>query len=586
MSKNLGQIVFTTDTWGDVVNRLNDVVAFANTEVVSANSTVGITGNTSSPVTAHVHGNVSATSLYTNTLSGGNNTVQAALTLPSATTVGNTFTANASLIRGLLTANAGLIVTGQANVGANTSVGGSLAVTGIGTFGGNVSAVAATFTGNVAGVAGVFSGALSGASLAINTTQIVTTTVANSVTVSANTIAFTAANGWTLTGNATITGNVAITGTGSISGNTTVSILAMTSNATANAFTVSAAVTNFGAGNLYIAANNNVGIGTTTPTKKLHVVGDAQLTGNTTQTGALSISANASVGGALTVTGNVAAANITGNFATLTGDVASNNATFTGNVVIASTGNLSVAAPTSSLQNVTAKAATFTTVTATGAVSISNTVASGNTTITGFANVTGNIQGASLTINGTAATGNLTAGTIGAQNTQVTNLTVTANANVTGTLTAGAINLGAGALVAGSYTATGNVTANLVISNTVTLQSNLVDITAFSNASLGTVGSKPFYAFPKGSYRSGQVLVEFWDGASQWQSSTLIVVNDGTNAYLTMYGTVSAPASSNSSPLLAEVTASINATSSNVELFANTHVANVRVKGAATLIKV
>jgi hypothetical protein len=190
-----------------------------------------------------------------------------------------------------------------------------------------------------------------------------------------------------------------------------------------------------------------------------------------------------------------------------------------------------------------------------------------------------------LSVSGIASTGNLVAGTISGSNTTITNLTATGNVSVTGAITAGSINLGSGALTAGSYTATGNVTSNIAVSNTVVV-ANTYELQGFSNNTLGTVGNKKFFAFPMGSYRSGTVQVEFWDGASQYQASTLVVVNDGTNAYLTMYGTVSAPPSGNSSPLLAEVTASINATSSNVELFANTHVAGIRVKGAATLIKV
>jgi hypothetical protein len=612
--KDLGTITFTTDTMGDVVDLVNVITAWANSEVISANSTVGITGSALSPVTGHVHGNVSATALHTSTLAGGNNSVVGALTITSSTTVGNTLVANTTTARGLLTANAGLIVNGIANVSANTAVGGSLAVTGNTSLTGNLFGSSGTLkvssnttvtgqflvngkiTANGAGeviqlnavptqdarmslaqngvVAATFGIASTGTSTKIDAQTGTTTGFAyagsDRVIVGSTGVA--------------ITGNTAVTGTFSATGNTSVSVVTLTSNATSNTFTVANSVVNL-ANQVYVAGNTNVGIGTLNPSKKLHVIGDAQLTGNTNQTGHVNITQTLTVGGLATITGNVSSSgNVSANYATFTGTVSGAQGSFSANVTVAATGTL-IALGNSSLQNTSVKSLTASGASAFNApLTVSSTLGAGNTTVTGFANVTGDIRGATLTIDTTASTGNLTCGTITAQNTSITNLNISGNTTVLGTLQVTNVSTTSN-VAATNLNASANVASNTVNANTVSLNT-ISELKSFSNGSLGTIGSKKFYEFPMGTYRSGEILVEFWDGSSQYQSSSLIVVNDGSNAYLTMFGTVSAPPSANSSPLLAEITATINTTSSSVELYANTHVANVRAKGAAKLIKV
>jgi hypothetical protein len=86
-----------------------------------------------------------------------------------------------------------------------------------------------------------------------------------------------------------------------------------------------------------ISSSGNVGIGITSPTSKLHVIGTANITGNVTaaniSTGNLSVTSNVQVNGSLTSVGNIYG-NVNG---TLIGNVTGN---VTGNVLGDLTGNI------------------------------------------------------------------------------------------------------------------------------------------------------------------------------------------------------------------------------------------------------
>ena len=75
MARNVANVDILTDTFNTWVLRTNEVIQVMNSEVVTANSTQGVTGTTASPRNALLNGTFTANTLAGNTLSLGANFV-------------------------------------------------------------------------------------------------------------------------------------------------------------------------------------------------------------------------------------------------------------------------------------------------------------------------------------------------------------------------------------------------------------------------------------------------------------------------------------------------------------------------------
>ena len=112
---------------------------------------------------------------------------------------------------------------------------------------------------------------------------------------------------------------------------------------------------------------------------------------------------------------------------------------------------------------------------------------------------------------------------------------------------------------------------------------HVVDV--FVNSNLGaTTGSDVLvFQFAKADYSSAKLLIQL-KNAGNTQISEALVAHDTTDAYLTTYGTVSSPASSNAGVSLLG-TFSANADTTNVRVYVNQTRASSAAKVVAQFIK-
>jgi hypothetical protein len=233
----------------------------------------------------------------------------------------------------------------------------------------------------------------------------------------------------------------------------------------------------------------------------------------------------------------------------------------------------------------------------------------GNTTVVAvganvYANATSLYVGNS-TVTGVLGNGSWT-GTANLTITPTNYLTISGAANVTSNANfANTVAVTGAVTLSNTITTTGNatfsntiaVTGNTTLSNTlavtgaVTLSNTVsvggattfqtdyvVDVSA--NADVGsTVGAVLVYRFPKATYSSGKFEVQVKNGNTQL--SELVLAHDGgTNAFVTVYGTVAS--NGGASPL---GTFTANTDTANVNLYLVQTVANSAVKVVAHLIK-
>ena len=221
----------------------NAYVSFANT--------ISVTGNSRFSNTVSVTGNA----IFSNTL----------------TVTGNTTLANSLIVLGNTALSNTLTVTGNA-IFSNT-----LAVTGNSIFSNTVSVTGNTTLANTLTVTG--NTTITG-NTNLNSTLNVTgnTTLANTLAVTGN-VRFS--NTLSITGNATFSNTITVTGNATFTNTVTINTLIVTGN------------TNIDTGTLFIDnINDRIGIGNTSPDAKLTVTGAANVSGNVT------------IGGGLTVVGN------------------------------------------------------------------------------------------------------------------------------------------------------------------------------------------------------------------------------------------------------------------------------------------
>lgn len=206
-----------------------------------------------------------------------------------------------------------------------------------------------------------------------------------------------------------------------------------------------------------------------------------------------------------------------------------------------------------------------------GALSVSS-----NVTVTGLSNLDANVTigGTSHTVAGNASfdSGTLfvdaTNNRVGINNTAPdADLTVTGTANVSSNVTIGGIlTVVTNAAFSAQTSTTGaavfqntvTITGGVTLSNTASITGNLtlnsdVVFEVISNTNIGNAntGGSNFtaadvYSFPMATYKVAKLTARTvpLSGASS-QIQELLIAQDGTDAVLTVYGTVSAPAAAN-----------------------------------------
>ena len=198
-----------------------------------------------------------------------------------------------------------------------------------------------------------------------------------------------------------------------------------------------------------------------------------------------------------------------------------------------------------------------------GNTSLSNTlIVTGNTNLSNTLVVTGNVAlSNTLVITGNTALSNT--------------LAVTGNTTLSNTL---------GVTGATTLSNTLVVTGNSTFSNIATFKTeHVVDV--FANGNLGaTVGSDLLvFQFPKADYSSAKLIIQL-KNTGNTQISEVLVAHDTTDAYLTTYGTVSAPPTANAGlSLLGNFSA--NADITNVRVYVNQKIASTAAKVVAQFIK-
>ena len=234
-----------------------------------------------------------------------------------------------------------------------------------------------------------------------------------------------------------------------------------------------------------------------------------------------------------------------------------------------------------------------------GNTSLSNTLAvTGNTTLSNTLIVTGNttlsntllVVGNTSLSNTLAVAGNTTlsntlivTGNVALSNT----LVITGNTTLSNTLAVtGATTLSSTLGVTGTTTLSNTlvVTGNSTFSNIATFKTeHVVDV--FADGNLGaTIGSDLLvFQFPKADYSSAKLIIQL-KNTGNTQISEVLVAHDTTDAYLTTYGTVSAPPTANAAlSLLGNFSA--NADVTNVRVYVNQKIASTAAKIVAQFIK-
>lgn len=180
---------------------------------------------------------------------------------------------------------------------------------------------------------------------------------------------------------------------------------------------------------------------------------------------------------------------------------------------------------------------------------------------------------------------------ITSQELLVSNGTVSSSVREDGISTTGTLNVSSnatflGPIVANSTVSLANtlsVTGAASVNNTLTLKTDYtLDVGSNTNVGSNVTHPQLIYRFAKTDFSSAKLTVQVKNGTNT-QISEIVIAHNSSNAYLTVYGTVSSPPSGNSSPLLATFEANLN--SANVDLLIIQTQASSAVKIAGHLIK-
>jgi len=566
--------VSATDVTGTTLGGTLTTASQPNITSVGTLSSLSVTGN------ANV-GNIGATvGVFTGNVSSGNLSTAGVLSVTGNANVGNLGTAGlivatGNVTGGNLTTGGVLSVTGNANVG-NLGTAGLIVATGNVTGGNLTTAGVVSATGNVTGgnltTAGVVSatGNVTGGNL-------------------------TTGGALSVTGNANV-GNIGATA-GIFTGNITSLNANLGNLALANFFQGDGGLlTNVSASGTLANGTSNVTIPAANGNVNTSVGGVANVLVVTTTganvTGTLNASGNANVGnlgtaGLITATGNITGGNLsTGGALSVTGNITSGNANL-GNLATANffTGTLTTAAQ----PNVTSVG------TLTGLGVNGNITAANITANTGI--FTGNAAGLTNipagNINGQVANA-LVAGTVyTAAQPNITSVGTLTSLAVTGNISAGNVNAGnllTANFVAGTLTtaAQPNVTSvgtltSLDTSGNVTVGGNVkVQVGITSNRANVAVSNSPTVIdqFSPTSWRTAKYVISA-SGDDGYQSTELLLVHDGVDSYVTIYGVI---CSNNESDLIT-ISSNINGVSGNVTVYASSDSDNCYVNLVTSYIK-
>ena len=334
---------------------------------------------------------------------------------------------------------------------------------------------------------------------------------------------------------------------------------------------------NFDTNTLFVdSIHNRVGVGTSTPDANLTING----TSNTI--GAAYYGNTLAVVGATTLSNTL---NVAG-LSTLAGNMNT------------PTGNASIAFNVGSNVSLTTTALTVgnSSVNTTSFAILTNYLANSNGVYTtGVVNAATHSSGPSFTANSTLVNA-LAINVVNQVNTAslFASANVSVGANVTITPTSYYVGNSTSNVTISVPVSTFN--SNVVVNNTATVN-NLVtnSLTFLSNynvnvvysANIGTNISTPttIYSYPKASYTSGKFTVQVVNGTNT-QISDMILTQNGTEADITVFGTVATPATSiSTAPPLGGFSAAINSITQNVELYLSQTYANSAVTVIANLIK-
>jgi hypothetical protein len=534
----------------------------ASTIVNSSLTSVGtltslaVTGNASA-------GNISTGGVVTATgnVSGGNLTTGGVVSATGNVTGGNLTTAG--------------VVSATGNVsGGNLTTGGALSVTGNATTGNLSTTTAVITTGNITTInSGLLQNGNSNITLTANGNISLFVTGNTTARMIATATGVNVAGTLNATGNANV-GNLGTAGlvvaTGNVTGGnlTTAGVVAATGNVSGGNLTtggVVAATGNVSGGNITTAGQLVSSVATGTAPL---VVSSTTLVSNLNADlldGLNSATANtASTIAARDSSGNLSANFFIGNGSQLTGLNTSIISNGNSNVSVpAANGNVNISA----VGNANILVVTGTGVNVAGTLNATGNANVGNLGTAGLITATGNVSGGNLTTGGVvAATGNVTAGnvyansgTIGASLLTGT-LTTVAQPNITsvGTL--------------GNLVVTGNVTTGNVRLNGG-LTSNRANVTVTTNTVIDQ--------FAPATFRTAKYIISA-SGDNGYQSIETLLVHDGTDAYITIYGSIS----SNVSSEIINLSANLNGVSGNISLYASNIGPNVKVNIVSSYIQI
>jgi hypothetical protein len=210
--------------------------------------------------------------------------------------------------------------------------------------------------------------------------------------------------------------------------------------------------------------------------------------------------------------------------------------------------------------------------------------------VVGLTTAAGNINtptaNASVAVN-VGANVNLTTTRINVGNASVNTFITSTAIETDGTLTVlGATTLSNTIAVTGNaaFANTLAVTGNSTFSNIATFKTeHVLDVFANGNLGLTTGSDLLIFEFPKADYSSAKLLIQLKNQGNT-QISEVLLAHDTTDTFLTTYGTVSSPASSNAGVSLLG-TFSANTVSANVRVYAKQTRANTASKVVAQFIK-
>ena len=457
-----------------------------------------------------------------------------------------TFTVNA---QGQLTAAANTAITANAANLTGTTLSSTVvnsSLTSVGTLG-SLAVTANVTAGNVYANSGTI-----GASLLTGT---LTTAAQPNIT------SVGALSSLSVTGNANV-GNLGtgglITATGNVTGGNLVTAGALSVTGNAN-------VGNLGTGGLIVATGNVTGGNLTTAGA---VVATGNVTGgNISTSGMLTVGSSAFFNGPNVTIGNA----LLGNTASFTGDLAAGNVyANSGNITggnLTTAGALSVTG-NANVGNIGATAGIFTTVQGSLTTASQPNVTSVGT-LTGL-NVNGNITAANITAN----TGVFTGNAAGLTNIPSGNISgQVANALVAGTVyTAAQPNItSVGTLT--SLTTSGNAVIGGNVKVQVGITSNRANVAVGSTATV-------IDQFAPSSWRTAKYVIS-GSGDDGFQSVEALLVHDGVDSYVTIYGSIC----SNNTADLITLSSNINGVSGNVTVYAVSDSDNCYVNLVSSYIK-